>query len=101
MRCVSATMASNSSAVAHPKVRICSRAMIGSPSESSFRQNSTSVEEQRVALGQSKAGTYRSGGHVADDHLDRDDLKGANQLLAFVQTPNEMRRHTRARQAAP
>ena len=35
----------------------------------------------------------RAGGVVADDHLDRDDLHFANQLLAHVEPAHEMRGH--------
>ncbi len=48
---------------------------------------------QHGALGDAEALGEASGGDVADDHLDRDDLDLADELLAHVEAAHEMRRH--------
>ena len=48
---------------------------------------------QRLAFLQAEARRQRAGGDVAHDHLERDDLDLADQLLAHVEAPHEVRRH--------
>ena len=48
---------------------------------------------QLRALGQAEALGERAGGDVAHDHLERDDLDFAHQLLAHVEAAQEVRGH--------